>query len=292
MEMTRVLVLGSTGMVGQAVLRVLSREPRLSVQGTHRRGGAEDPLRFEAEHGVNGLRALLDRAGPFSHIINCIGSTDTNVGWADPENVQRSILLNALFPHQLAAVARQSKSRVIHVSTDGVFAGSANTYDESAPADCTDVYGRTKSLGELTGEGCLTFRCSIVGPDRARKRGLWEWFHGLPEGARVPGFTNRIWCGVTSLQFAELCRRIVMEGRFEKIRGESPVHHFCPNRALSKFDLLGLFKAALHKQVEIVPEEATPLRRILTTRYRAVRDFFGHDQDIGESIRQLAAEAE
>jgi len=287
--MTRVLVLGSTGMVGQTVLRVLSREPRLSVQGTHRRGGGEDPLWFDAERGSGGLLALL---GPYSHVVNCIGDTDTRVDRTESEKVQRAVALNALFPHQLAAAARQSQARIIHLSTDGVFSGSADAYDEDAPPDCTDVYGRTKALGEVTGEGCLTFRCSIVGPDPEGKRGIWEWFRALPDGSRVPGFTNRIWSGVTSLQFAELCRRIVVEGRFEEISRESPLHHFCPNRALSKFDLLGLLKTALRKDVEIVPEEASPLRRILTTRHRTVRDLSGHDQDVGASIRQLAAESE
>jgi dTDP-4-dehydrorhamnose reductase len=286
--MTRVLVLGSTGMVGQTVLRVLSREPGLSVQGTHRRGGGDDPLWFDAERGSGGLPALL---GPYSHVVNCIGDTDTAVDRTDPEKVQRAIALNALFPHQLAAAARHSQARIIHLSTDGVFAGSEDPYDESLTPDCADVYGRTKALGEVTGEGSLTFRCSIVGPDPEGKRGIWEWFRGLPAGARVPGFTNRLWCGVTSLQFAELCRRIIVEGRFDEIRRESPLHHFCPNRALSKFDLLGLLKTALQKDVEIVPEEANQLRRILTTRHRTVRDLFGHDQDIGDSIRQLAAEA-
>jgi dTDP-4-dehydrorhamnose reductase len=290
--MNRVLVLGSTGMVGQTVLRVLAREPRLSVHGTHRRGGGEDPFWLDVERGPGGLPALFARSGPYSHVVNCIGDTDTGVDRADPEKVQRAIALNALFPHQLAADARQSHARVIHLSTDGVFAGSADAYDEDAPPDCTDVYGRSKALGEVTGEGCLTFRCSIVGPDPEGRRGLWEWFRALPEGARVPGFTDRIWSGVTSLQFAELCRRIVVEGRFEEIRRESAVHHFCPNRALSKFALLGLLKTALRKDVEIVPEEASPLRRILTTRHRTVRELFGHDQDVGDSIRQLAAESE
>jgi dTDP-4-dehydrorhamnose reductase len=290
--MTRVLVLGSTGMVGQTVLRVLSREPVLLVQGTHRRGGGEDPHWFDAERGPGGLLALLDRAGPYAHVVNCIGDTNTSVDRADPEKVQRAIALNALFPHGLAAVARQSQARIIHLSTDGVFAGTADTYDENAPPDCTDVYGRTKALGEVTGEGCLTFRCSIVGPDPEGKRGLWEWFRALPEGARVPGFSNRIWSGVTSLQFAELCRRIIVEARFEEIRRESPVHHFCPNRPLSKFDLLGLFKTALRKDVEIVPEEASPRSRILTTRYRTVRELSGQDQDVGDSIQKLAAESE
>jgi dTDP-4-dehydrorhamnose reductase len=279
-------------MVGQTVLRVLSREPVLSVEGTHRRGGGEDPLWFDAERGSDALPALLARAGPHAHVVNCIGDTETSVDRSDPERVRRAIALNALFPHQLAAAAGPSQARIIHISTDGVFAGSAEAYDENAPPDCTDVYGRTKTLGELSGEGCLTFRCSIVGPDPERKRGLWEWFRALPEGARVPGFTNRIWSGVTSLQLAQLCRRIILEGRFEEIRSESPVHHFCPNRALSKFDLLGHLKSALRKDVEIVPTEASPLRRILTTRYRTVRELSGQDQDVGDSIRELVAEIE
>ncbi|MFL5312697.1 MAG: sugar nucleotide-binding protein [Myxococcales bacterium] len=290
--MIRVLVLGSTGMVGQTVLRVLSREPGLAVDGTHRRGQGDDPLWFDAERGPEGLPALLRRAGAYSHVVNCIGDPDTRVERSDAEKVRRSIALNALFPQQLAAAAKGTGARIIHISTDGVFAGSAEVYDENAAPDSTDVYGRTKSLGELVGESCVTFRCSIVGPDPEGKRGLWEWFRTLPGGARVPGFTNQIWSGMTSLQFAQLCRRIIVEGRFEEIRRESPVHHLCPNRPLSKLDLLGHLKIALGKDVEIVPEEANPLRRILITRYRSVRELSGQDQDVGDAIQELAAESE
>src|SRR5213076_2163354 len=113
------------------------------------------------------------------------------------------------------AVAEEFGARVLHISTDGVFAGAAGACAEDAPHDCPDVYGKTKSLGEVTAREVLTLRCSIVGPDPSARRGLLEWFLGLPDGMEVTGYTDSLWNGVTSLQLANLCQRIIQQDAFQ-----------------------------------------------------------------------------
>ena len=53
------------------------------------------------------------------------------------------IAVNALFPHRLAGLARACGARLIHLSTDCVFAGREGNYDERARPDAEDLYGRT-----------------------------------------------------------------------------------------------------------------------------------------------------
>jgi dTDP-4-dehydrorhamnose reductase len=160
-----------------------------------------------------------------------------------------------------------------------------------APANrCTDVYGKTKSLGEIRAPGCLTLRCSIVGPDPSGKSGgLFEWFRGQPEGKTVEGYTHHLWNGVTTPQLAELCRRIITADCFQTICAEASVHHFCPNLPVSKYELLHLFRAALQKHIAIIPvgEALVPVRRILATHYQSIKALFGTGCSMEQAVRDL-----
>lgn len=286
--MTRVLVLGSTGMLGHLVLKWLKDDTSLAVDGTHR-STPIDALWFDASMGVRGLSTLGEQRGRYAYIINCIGMTKAKINEEDSRSIRQAIAVNALFPHDLAAWAAERDTRVIHISTDGVFAGIAEAYLEDAPHDCTDVYGKTKSLGDVRTPDCLTLRCSIIGPDPSGKSGLLEWFKGQPEGKTLVGYTHHLWNGVTTLQFAELCRRIITQECFQTIWDESPVHHFCPNLPVSKYDLLQIFRSAFQKDVSITPvgETLMPVRRILATHYHSIKRLFGTGFSMEQAVSDL-----
>ncbi len=278
-------------MLGHMVFRLLARSPRLRVDGT-RRGNGDGPLAFDVGDGVGRLREILGRDGGFAYVVNCIGVTPANIRKGDSAAIRQAILVNAVFPHELAAVAGEHGTRVIHISTDDVFAGTQEAYAEDAPHDCVDVYGKTKSLGEAPAPEMLTFRCSIVGPDATGCRGLLEWFLGVPEDKEIVGYTTYLWNGVTTLQFAELCRRIIEGDHFETLRDEGPVHHFAPNPPLSKYELLTLFNATFGRRVTIRPGEAPqgPVKRVLVTRYKRLREIYGPVADMTLALGELAEE--
>jgi len=287
----RVLVLGRTGMLGHVVTGVLSRAEGIEVEGTER-STPSSPLYFDAVAGAEGLRALWRRRGGYRFVINCIGTTKAAFDERDPRAVEAAIRVNAILPHEVAAVAAEVDARALHISTDGVFSGAAGACAEDAPHDCLDAYGKTKSLGEVAAPEVLTLRCSIVGLDPGGCRGLLEWFMGLPDGKEVIGYTDSLWSGVTSLQFARLCQRIIQQDAFKALRDESPVHHFVPNRALSKFELLQLFREAFGRRVVVTPGSTPggPVTRTLVSRYRGLRQLFGAGQEMAEAVRELALE--
>lgn len=289
--MPKVLLLGGRGMLGQMIYRVLSRSKPLTVKKTARERGIDGSY-FDVEEGIDGLRTILKDQGPFDYIINCIGVLQGEVDEQDSKSLRRAIVVNALFPHNLAAAAREVGARVIHVSTDGVFSRDAGVCLEDAPTDCDDIYGKTKSLGEVITADFLILRCSIVGPDSLKRRGLLEWFLSQPSDTMIAGFTDHQWNGVTTMQFAELCHALILEGHFEKVRREGPIHHFCPNQAVSKYELLQLFKCAFHRQVMIKPVagQAPPVHRVLDTRYNSLRELFGYGLPMQNAVQQLAFE--
>ncbi len=287
--MRRVLVLGKTGMLGQTVLQTLSQDAALQVEGTHRLSSS-DPLYFDAETAGSRLREVMARWGRYDVVINCIGILQSDINEQDTNSVRRAIRVNALFPHELAAVAAEQGSRVILVSTDGVFSGAGGPYFEDAQSDCTDLYGKTKSLGEVRHPSALTIRCSLIGCDLLKKRGLLEWFLAQPDGAQLQGYTDYLWNGVTTLQFAQMCRQLICQDRFDEVLSGGSVHHFCPNKPVSKFELLSIFKTAFHKDVRIMPTRCSevPIRRVLASRSKWLGKLLDHDGEIATAVKQLA----
>jgi len=206
--------------------------------------------------------------------------------------VRQALVVNSLFPFDLAAVADQASVRVVHVSTDGVFSGrAAIPYVEDASTDADDVYWRTKSLGEVSSPNVLNVRCSIVGPDPVRRRGLLEWFLARPDGSAVDGFVDQHWNGITSRQFGELCATIIDGGWFEPLRGEGTVHHYCPNETLSKYDLLMLFREIWKKDVTVRPATGRcgPVRRVLGTTRQTLPTLFGRGRSMRDALNELLA---
>lgn len=286
----RVLILGKNGMLGHMVEHALASDERFTVRGVGRvEFDVFAPViasRSEAIPSVLPLEKILTNT---DYVINCIGITARHIRDDDPASVARAIRVNAEFPHVLAAVAAQHGVRVIHMSTDGVFSGQAmDPYTEDAIPDATDTYGRTKLLGESRALNTLNIRCSIVGPSPMKREGLWEWVASQPDGATVDGYTNHIWHGVTTMQFAELCRSIAAGDRFDALRADGHLLHFAPNLPITKAVLVTAIAEAIGKRIAI--REAThtqPMRRVLVMRSH-IADVIGERSAFADALRACA----
>ena len=245
-------ILGSTGMLGSMVLRYLSLQPDLTLVPTTR--ALLDATRAE----LSDLVAVL--AG-CDYAINCIGVIKPRIDEASTVSVQRAIQINSLFPPLLADAAEFTGTKVLQIATDCVYSGREGGYVETAPHDPTDVYGKTKSLGE---SACLGFpavrhlRCSIIGPEPAGREqfpSLLEWFLRKPQGAKVQGFTNHHWNGVTTLAFARLCYGIMRGELWRELR---PVQHIVPYNAVTKAELLSHLAYFYHREDVRIEEVEAP----------------------------------
>lgn len=285
---TKILVLGSTGMLGHMVLKVLSKEETFEVMGTHL-NNRDDPFYFDAESGLEKLDLICEKKGGYDYFINCIGITKDRIDEKSSESIPNAIRINSIFPHQLAEFAKRKDVQVIHISTDGVFSGAAECYDEDAPHDCTDVYGKTKSLGEVRSGNFLNIRCSIIGPSPFEKRGLFEWFYSQPEGSEVPGYINHLWNGVSTFQFAELCQKVIKDNQFNRLRDESWIFHFVPNQPVSKYELLNILKSTLSKNITINPIEHRDgrVKRVLVSKYKGLKELHENNIPMEKAIKQL-----
>jgi dTDP-4-dehydrorhamnose reductase len=154
--------------------------------------------------------------------------------------------------------------RVIHPTTDGVFAGRAGPYDEDARHDATDVYAVSKARGEVVAPHVLNVRCSIVGPERPHGSSLLAWLLSQPRGARLGGYANHHWNGLTTYHFSRVCDGIMALGP-----GLPSTVHVVPADSVTKADLLGMLADAYGRRDLAIVPEAAPLAidRTLVTKY-------------------------
>jgi dTDP-4-dehydrorhamnose reductase len=89
--------------------------------------------------------AALDAHRPDA-VVNCAAWTKVDAAESQPDDAFR---VNAVGPRLLATACRDARVRLLHISTDYVFDGTATTpVDESAPTSPLGVYGRSKLAGE------------------------------------------------------------------------------------------------------------------------------------------------
>lgn len=258
--MTKVLVLGSSGMLGNAVTRVMAESSDLKVWCTARSRGVEKVLPEEISgnirYGVNALdpdalTALLEDIRP-DLVINCVGLVKQLSNANDP---LEALPINAILPHRLARLCALAGARLIHVSTDCVFSGAKGNYVETDDSDAKDLYGRSKYLGEVDYPNAITLRTSIIGHELSSSHGLIGWF--LSQSGKIKGFTRAIFSGLPTVELARVMRDVVLPR--PELHG---VFHVAA-APISKYDLLRLVNSVYNKSIEILPDDKVTIDRSL-----------------------------
>jgi dTDP-4-dehydrorhamnose reductase len=209
----KVLVLGASGMLGNAVFRYFATETRHETIGIVRSSRSARLLPPSLQDRVFGggdvedvdaLVRLLDRHRP-SVVINCVGLVKQ---LGDAKNPLAAIPINSILPHRLAQLCSLAGARLVHLSTDCVFSGERGMYVEEDPPDASDVYGRTKLLGEVDYPHAVTLRTSIIGHELDGARSLIGWF--LAQEGRVKGFSRAVFSGLPTVEIARVIDRHVL----------------------------------------------------------------------------------
>lgn len=262
----KILVLGATGMLGSAMMRILGEKRDFDLSGSVRSNGAASLLPaalqrqivpgVDVEH-PDQLARLFDRVRP-DVVINCVGIVKQ---LAEADDPLVALPINAMLPHRLARLASLTGSRLIHFSTDCVFSGARGGYVETDIADARDLYGKSKALGEVSGAGCLTLRTSIIGHELAGSQGLVEWF--LSQSGTTNGYTRAIFSGLPTVVLSKIVRDVIIPN--EQLSG---VWHVGAD-PISKYDLLKLVASAYDRDIEILPVDAPVIDRSLdSSRFR------------------------
>lgn len=248
----RILIIGGNGMLGSQLLRSYSGRYDVKVtlrrkRNSYRGGELFRPDNSFEDVDVRDISRVEAIAGNFRPdvVVNAAGMIKQR---DEAKNAAACIEINALVPHQLRDMCERIGARLIHISTDCVFSGRDGGYRESSVPDATDVYGRSKLLGEVYEAPGVTLRTSIIGPELDQKRSLVEWF--LSQRGQIKGFTRAIYTGFTTLEMARIIERVMIQ--HPSLTG---LWHVA-SQPISKYELLTILGQCLNRtDVEIIPDD-------------------------------------
>lgn len=243
MNEKRVLILGATGMLGNAVSKYFLSKPEYFVYLAARNRKllqdafpAADRIPYDAMNIVD----VEDRDyKEYDYVINCIGTIKPFMA-SDPIAAR---YINAVFPWQLADACGNTK--LIHITTDCVFSGNKGKYMEIDAHDALDDYGKSKSLGEPI-DRCMVIRTSIIGEEIHKNASLIEWAKSQ-KGKQVKGFTHHKWNGITTTTYAKVCEHIINNNLWKK-----GLFHVHSKDDVTKFDMMHYFSSKFNLDLDII----------------------------------------
>lgn len=246
----RFLILGATGMAGHTISIYLHE------QGHDVTAFSKGP--FPYCKNINGdamdreFITSMIKEGNYDVVINCIGVLNKDCD----RNPSKAVYLNSYLPHLIADTLKETRTKLIHMSTDCVFSGKHGSYSEDSFPDGETFYDRTKALGEVNDDRNLTFRNSIVGPDMKEDGiGLFNWF--MKQRGTINGYSKAIWTGVTTLTLAKAMERAANENLIG-------IYNLVNNKMISKFDLNGLFNKYMRDEnINILASDTVNLNKSL-----------------------------
>jgi dTDP-4-dehydrorhamnose reductase len=239
MTKNRILVLGAGGMLGHMAVRVLSEN--YEVFGTTR-ASMQDSKELNQFLPTNNwfsgvdvrhddvLENLLAEIQPH-FVLNCVGLVKQKMS---ATTFVESIEINALLPHRLARVCEKTNSKLIQVSTDCVFTGDEGIKGLEMEPNATDLYGRTKFLGEVPYGSALTLRTSIVGRQLSGAESLFEWILSQ-NGGVINGYKKALYTGLTTMALSRVIANVI--AHHSNLTGVWQV----ASPEISKYELVRLF---------------------------------------------------
>ncbi|MEO7794441.1 MAG: dTDP-4-dehydrorhamnose reductase [Thermoanaerobaculia bacterium] len=233
----RTLVFGGTGIVGRALVREGRRRGWAVLGLSHGQGQITDGKRVA--EACAAFRPDL--------IVNCAAFTKVDLCETEPE---RALAVNGAAVGNLVRAASTAGARLVHLSTDYVFDGTATTpYREEHPTGPRSSYGVSKLEGErqaLAFERALVVRTS--------------WIFGQGGANFVDTIAGRIRAGQRSFRVVDdqlgaptwapfLARAVSDLGEW----GVTGLVHYQNRHAVSWFEFAREIAQRLDLEVEITP---------------------------------------
>lgn len=201
------------------------------------------------------LRDLIVKINP-SHIVNCVGITKYHDSYKSFKKIK---IINTDLPKMIAKFCNKNKIYFIHISTDCVFSGKKGNYNETSKKDSKDLYGLSKSKGEVKNIYSTTIRTSFIGPEIKTRKSLLNWF--LNQRKIVNGYNNAFFSGLTSLELSQIIFKhfIFKKNFYNKIINVG-------GDRISKYNLLRFISKVFKKKIILVKFPNFKIDRSLDSR--------------------------
>lgn len=225
--MSKLVVLGSDGMIGSTVLNHAITKS-LDAVGTSLRYNDQNKIFLDVTQ-----KNFTDTIRVFptgTYFVNCIGLIRHKI---DNANQSLAMYLNSEYPRILTSFVEDRGYKLINICTDCVYSGSKGGYTENDLHDPVDLYGLSKSKGESISINVMNLRTSVIGPELKTKIELLEWVLNRKKNETIKGFVNHKWNGITSKALAKIIEGLVNSDNFF-----SGNVHVVPANELTKYELV------------------------------------------------------
>ena len=255
--MKKILVIGIKGMAGHIIFNSLPKLGNYEVYGVARNVISTNRIFNLDVSSTIELKKILDLE--FDVVINCIGILNKDA----ENNPHKAIWFNSYFPHLLESYTKNTKTKVISISTDCVFSGKKGNYTEMDIRDGEGFYATSKAMGELTNDKDLTIRTSIIGPELNNEGiGLFHWF--MQQNDIVSGYSHAYWSGITTVELSKVIHQTIQQ----EIKGLLIV---AGNPKIDKYSLLKLFNSIFRNNSLTVTENSN--YKVDKSMYSSRNDF-------------------
>lgn len=269
----KILILGGNGMLGKDMINAFIKNGFQNITYTTR----DKPLnidniknhkkiyflKLKIDKNIKSKLKKIDKSN-FDIIINCIGIVKPRINQNNLESIKDAITVNSIFPHTLRYIINKN-TLIYQIATDCVYSGKTGKYNEISLHDADDIYGKSKSLGEVNAFNFYNLRCSIIGEELKNKYSLVEWYLSN-RNKQINGFKDHYWNGVSTNVFSNLiCSIIINKIKIPKVL------HLVPKNIVSKYNLLKYLENRYRRNVKIKPYiSKNPINRTLSTSFEKI----------------------
>lgn len=263
----KVLVLGASGLLGSHVFKEL-KVRNFQVSGTFNKNRTSSDLVHLDLRTISNydLKKLVLQ---YDYVINTHGLIKQKIENWNIGSIHDAFYLNSIVNRKIVRFLMGSETKMISVGTDCVFSGKSGFYDENSKKDAKDIYGLTKSFGEISTSNHLILRCSVIGYANFDKASLLGWFSTKNSSSSISGYENHFWNGVTLDVIVNIVSNLISSSNF--VTGN---YHLVPSGFINKYELLKLFNLVLKKNILITPVNVKYVNRVLTTIDYQKNEFF------------------
>jgi dTDP-4-dehydrorhamnose reductase len=238
--MKNILITGSTGMLGGALIRSFLPDKRYVLTGMGRSYTNLLSNREQVIIDFSNPERIKNLRWDYDIVIHTAALTDLALCENNPELATR---VHVESTGQLAK-KMSNGGMFFYISTDSVFDGTRGWYSEDDPTQPLNVYAKTKLQGEQASLECAgttsVVRTNIFGFHDTLKNSLAEWaFNEWSMGKKISGYTDVVFNPVYTGELAVIIKRLVDDHL------HYPVINVGSPEAISKFQFLDSLRRKL-----------------------------------------------
>lgn len=252
----RVLVTGSSGMLGQDIFRSLSDSGKFQVSGVDIAASKSlcSSKMFKGDlTNIKFLKEVVRTTEP-EIIIHC--AAYVNLRFCEEHQADTKILHKEVT--EWFCEYKPAGCKIIYISTDSVFDGRRGNYRESDKTAPLNFYAESKRMGECVvrrqAEN-LVLRTNIFGYSLPLKESIAEWaITSLEKGETIIGYTNIFFNAIYTRDLADLIPEMILGDL-------SGLYHTASQNNVSKYSFLKYLACAIGKGHDLVrPGVSTDMR--------------------------------